>query len=85
MNRGQFKRQEVEIIEMPPPIQGVTDDSATVEPLIKEEIIVPTYKKRNLYEHPEVLIPKIGYAVFKTPPRNKIKVTKEDVSKIIST
>src|SRR5271156_5974240 len=84
MNRGQFERQEVEIIEMPPPVQGAGDDSATV---IKEDVIVPTYKQRNLYEHPEVIIPKTGSAVFKTPPRDpkKIKVTKEDVKKILTT
>src|SRR5271156_303148 len=64
MNRGQMERQEVKIIEMPPPVKGAGDDSAVIasasssEAAIKEEVIVPTYKKRNFHEHPEVVIPR---------------------------
>lgn len=68
--------------------QGVTDDSAmvSVNNNVSEPEIVPV-KKKNLYEHPTPVISKTGLPWAKAEPRfdvKKIKVTKEDVKKIIS-
>ena len=83
-------------MEIRPPVQGVShgfaaDDSAVINRRaaeLQEEVIVPEVKPRKLYEHPTPVISKTGLPWAKAEPRfdaKKIKVTKEDVKKILTT